>query len=137
MKKQFLNNRIKRRESGQSMVEMALITPILLLLLCGIIEFGIMFGTQLTIQNDSREGARYASIHASESDVEDTVDTMLGADAITSAKDVTVSFTDSSHTSGYVTVTVTTIIPAITPVGYMFFEDGEKQLVSATTMKVE
>ncbi len=126
-----------RRESGQSMVEMALITPLLLLLLCGIIEFGIMFGTQLTIQNDSREGARYAAIHASESGVEDTIEMMLGTNAITSGKNITVTFTDATRKSGFVTVTVTTTIPAITPVGYMVFNDGEKEMLSATTMKVE
>ncbi|HOP11192.1 MAG TPA: TadE/TadG family type IV pilus assembly protein [Oscillospiraceae bacterium] len=137
MNKQFLKNKIRHCESGQSMVEMALITPVLLLLLCGIIEFGILFGNQLTIQNDSREAARYASIHATETDVEDSIAEMLGTDALTSDKTVTISFTDSSHKTGYVTVTVTTIAPAITPIGYMFFEDGEKELVSATTMKVE
>ncbi len=119
------------------MVEMALITPFLLLLLCGIIEFGILFGSQLTIQNDSREGARYASIHASESGVEDAVEQMIGTNAITSEKTVTLRFTDATRKSGYVTVEVVTIVPAITPIGYIVFENGEKQLISATTMKVE
>ena len=137
MIKRFLKNKMRHSESGQSLVEMALITPVLLLLLCGIIEFGILFGNQLSIQNDSREGARYASIHATEAGVENSVVEILGTDALTTDKTVTVSFTDSSHKSGYVTVTVTTIAPAITPIGYMFFEDGEKELVSATTMKVE
>ena len=34
-------------ESGQSLVEMALILPVLLLLLLGILEFGIVMGTYL------------------------------------------------------------------------------------------
>jgi Flp pilus assembly protein TadG len=136
MKKRFLYNKINR-ESGQSLVEMALITPLLLLLLCGIIEFGIMFGTQLTIQNDSREGARYAAIHAGDGDVVSQVTQIVGSSAITSDKSVTLSFTDSTRKSGYVTVTVKTTIPAITPVGYMVFKNKQKQLVSATTMKVE
>lgn len=137
MDKRSLKNKIKRRESGQSMVEMALITPILLLLLCGIIEFGIMFGTQLTIQNDSREGARYAAIHASDSTVVSQVTTIVGQNAITSTKTVTVTFTDATKKSGFVTVTVKTTIPAITPIGYMVFKNNQKQLISATTMKVE
>ncbi len=45
------------------MVEFALILPILLLLLCGIIDFGWMYYSQITLNNAAREGARYAVIH--------------------------------------------------------------------------
>lgn len=45
------------------MVEFALMMPILILLLCGIIDFGWIFGNQLMANNAAREAARYASIH--------------------------------------------------------------------------
>ena len=44
------------------MVEFALVSMTLILLLVGIIEFGLIFNTQLTLQNAAREGARYAAI---------------------------------------------------------------------------
>jgi uncharacterized protein (UPF0333 family) len=38
--------RIAKNEKGQAMVEFALIVPLLILLLCGIIDFGWIFGNQ-------------------------------------------------------------------------------------------
>ena len=58
-----MKRRIKRRESGQSIVEFALVLPILLALLCGIIDFGWLYYNQITLNNAAREGARYAVIH--------------------------------------------------------------------------
>lgn len=50
--------RKEHREQGASATEFALILPILLLLLFGIIEFGIIFFNKAVITNASREGAR-------------------------------------------------------------------------------
>lgn len=52
----------KNREEGQAMVELALVLPILLLILLGIIEFGHIFYSYLVIQNASRDGARYGVV---------------------------------------------------------------------------
>ncbi len=52
-----------KRENGQSAVEFALVLPILLILLCGIIDFGWVYYNQITLNNAAREGARYAVIH--------------------------------------------------------------------------
>jgi Flp pilus assembly protein TadG len=51
-------------ESGASMVEFALILPILVVLLFGIIEFGILFYDKAVITNASREGARAGIVYA-------------------------------------------------------------------------
>ena len=53
----------KRRESGQSLVEFALVLPLLLLILCGKIDFGWIYYNRITLSNAAREGARYAVIH--------------------------------------------------------------------------
>ena len=54
---------LQRHEGGQSLVEFALVLPILLALLCGIIDFGWLYYNQITLNNAAREGARYAVIH--------------------------------------------------------------------------
>jgi uncharacterized protein (UPF0333 family) len=51
-----------KRQEGQSMVEFALIIPVLLLIVIGIIEFGFMFGSYLSLTNASREAVRYVSL---------------------------------------------------------------------------
>ena len=55
--------KLRRSEKGQAMVEMALVLPILLLLVGGIVDFGWLFYNKLALNNAAREGARYASIH--------------------------------------------------------------------------
>jgi hypothetical protein len=50
-----------RSERGQSMVEMALAFPILLLVLAGTLEVGKYFNDYLTILDGTREAARYAA----------------------------------------------------------------------------
>ena len=48
----------RRRNEGQSLVEFALVFPIFILLLAGIIDFGLGLYSYNTIINAAREGAR-------------------------------------------------------------------------------
>ncbi|MDH7480265.1 MAG: TadE/TadG family type IV pilus assembly protein, partial [Syntrophomonadaceae bacterium] len=58
-----------RGESGQTLVELALLLPVLLLLLLGVVEFGRILMTYLMISHSSREGARLAAVGGSDSAV--------------------------------------------------------------------
>jgi Flp pilus assembly protein TadG len=49
-------------DSGASAVEFALVVPILLLLVFGIIDYGFVFSQQSTLNNGVREGARRAVV---------------------------------------------------------------------------
>lgn len=49
-------------KKGQSLVEFALILPVLLLLLLGIVEFGLAFNAHVTLVHAAREGARYGAV---------------------------------------------------------------------------
>ena len=51
-----------RRRRGSTIVEFALIVPVLLAMLMGIIEFGWLVKNTLTIANAAREGARAAAV---------------------------------------------------------------------------
>ena len=53
--------RVRRGQSGAVAVEAALITPIIALLLFGVIEFGLLLNRHLAASNASREGARAAA----------------------------------------------------------------------------
>jgi Flp pilus assembly protein TadG len=52
-----------RTDSGAAAVEFAIVVPVLLLLVFGIITFGIIFSQQLTLNNAAREGARKAIVN--------------------------------------------------------------------------
>jgi Flp pilus assembly pilin Flp len=54
--------RIGREERGASMVEMAMATLLLLLLLAGVADMGRAFHDYIIITNAAREGARYGSM---------------------------------------------------------------------------
>ncbi len=52
-------------ESGATAVEFALILPLLLVLIVGLIDFGRMGFVQVSVTAASREGARYSSLFSS------------------------------------------------------------------------
>lgn len=58
-----MNKKTKRNEKGQALVEFALVLPLLLALVCGIIDFGWIYYNQISLNNAAREGARYAVVH--------------------------------------------------------------------------
>lgn len=50
-------------DKGAAIVEMALITPFLILLLLGIVEFGWLFTQNLDVKHGAREAARMVSVN--------------------------------------------------------------------------
>ncbi|MCK4452155.1 MAG: thrombospondin type 3 repeat-containing protein, partial [Anaerolineae bacterium] len=57
---------LRRCSRGQGLVEFALILPLLLLLILGIIEFGYVFTVYTGLFNAAREGARYGVVRPSD-----------------------------------------------------------------------
>src|SRR5512147_2832453 len=64
MKKIMFHKTVRRktlRERAQGMVEFALVLPLLLLLIFGVIELGRMFVIYSSVNSASREAARYGA----------------------------------------------------------------------------
>lgn len=53
-------------ERGQSLVEFAIILPVMLLLVLGAVDLGMGFKTYIGLTNAAREGVRWISIHPSD-----------------------------------------------------------------------
>ncbi|MBR8346349.1 TadE/TadG family type IV pilus assembly protein [Burkholderia ambifaria] len=72
-----MNQRHWKTQRGVAVVEFALVLPLLLLILFGIIEFGLLMFDQAVITNASREGARAGIVlktpKASVSDIQSVV----------------------------------------------------------------
>jgi len=51
----------RRRERGQSLVELALFVPVLLFMVIGMAELGVFFSVYIDVLDASRAGARYVS----------------------------------------------------------------------------
>ena len=60
-----IRNRSNRTlQGGQSLLEFAMVLPLLLLIVLGVIEFGRAYYQYNTLSKAVREGARYMSMHA-------------------------------------------------------------------------
>jgi Flp pilus assembly protein TadG len=76
--------RLGRR--GTASVELALVAPILIFLMLGVVEMGLMFSAYMQLRTVAREGARSAAVGAVPADVEakmDAVSGSLNSDAMT------------------------------------------------------
>ena len=73
-------------ESGAELIEFALVLPLLLLVLLGIIDFGFLFQRYEVVTNAAREGARVAVLPGyGDADVQPRVDQYLTAGGLTAA----------------------------------------------------
>ena len=70
-----------RREGGQGLVELAMLVPVFLLILLGMLEFGFAFNHNLTLEAATREGARAGAAMADGSQK----DTTCGSTTLTAA----------------------------------------------------
>lgn len=58
----MLGHRRRGEEAGAVAVEFALVLPILLVVVFGIINFGFVFAQQISLNNGARQGARFAVV---------------------------------------------------------------------------
>lgn len=56
-----------KNERGQALVEFALVIPIFLMLLLGILQFGIIFNNYITLTDAARAGSRVAAVSRNDS----------------------------------------------------------------------
>ncbi len=139
--KKVLSLKKNRREDGQAMVEFALILPIFLLILCGIIDFGWLFYNQLSLNNACREGARYAVVNTAEdantqaiiNHIENATTTVFANDGV----DIEVAYSSPNDpTAGDITVSLEAEISFFTPV-LSSVMGKSKTITSTVVMKVE
>ena len=92
-----------KREDGAAAVEFAILLPILIVILFGTIEFGLILYDQEVITNASREGARYGIVIGSPrpttSQIQNVVNTYLTNSGL-HAGNATTKVTGAQGTSG-------------------------------------
>lgn len=130
--------RLKKDEKGQSVVEFAILLPILLLLLMGIIQFGIIFSAQIALTNAAREGARAASVGKNEAEVKERVmDAIEGHSTLDLMKDnITVEYPDSVGKEVKVIITDASI-NLIVPVPDVFVPGNSINIGAKASMRSE
>lgn len=125
-----------KSKKGQTLVEMALVLPILILILMGMVEFGRILNSYLIITNASREGARYASVHSTDSQIQVAINNLTST--LNQEKLIlTISPQLSSRSSGSsTTVRIDYDIDILTPLISNIVPDPFR-ITAQTTMRVE
>jgi Flp pilus assembly protein TadG len=101
------SHRNSRRGRGQALTEFALVIPIFLLVLSGILDFGFMLFSRMTIINSAREGARAGVMVA---DVT-TIPTVVQGRVISAAAAAGLTLTASNVTFACLQTTSSTYSP--------------------------
>jgi Flp pilus assembly protein TadG len=124
-----------RKQNGQTMVEFAIVAPIVLLILFAIIQFGILFHNYVTLTDAVRAGARQGAVSrhlpsGGEAAVEDRVrDSAVNLDQSELDVDVTATWTQGAD------VTVTATYPY--DIDLLGFVISSGELTSTATERVE
>jgi Flp pilus assembly protein TadG len=148
----------RRSRIGQSAVEFALVVPLFLLLVFGVMDFGRLFFVQENVQEAVDAGARYASTGNHQSgtnpltgqpytrvtSIDDYIQQMA---AVSTAMGATISSIQISSVLGGAgsaggpqdieTVSTTTTVPLMTPLISQFFPNGQFTFTSSATIKNE
>ena len=124
-----------REQKGQTMVEFALIMPVLFLVLFGIIQFGTLYNDYITLTDAARVGARKAAVSRQTGDPVGlaTTATKNAASDLDLTK-LTVSVTANAWAAG-ADVTVEATYPYEVNIMGMVVSSGT--LKSSTTERIE
>jgi Flp pilus assembly protein TadG len=121
-----------RGQRGAELIEMAMVTPILLLILAGIFDFGFMFRSWEVVTNAAREGARVGvlpsySCDPAVSDIQSRVDTYMASAGFPDpsaytvlVQNGTVSTSGGDFTACAVTVRMFAQLPSLGVFGQFF-----------------
>lgn len=127
-------SRRKKSERGANLLEFALVAPLLILLVFGIVEFSWVFAQNLNIRHGAREGARLAAV-----DFTPLVNETCNRMDIVNGASVTIAGTEINGTAGFgpgdeVAVTVDAPVQLLTG---MFTSWLPTNLDSTVSIRVE
>lgn len=115
----------KAAERGAAAVEFALLAPVLIVVLLGIMEFGRAYNVQVTLTNAAREGARSMAIHNSQAPARTAVKT-AAAHLNPTLSDANIAFGTASCTvDSQMTVTISYNLSTITGIAGPFAMTGK------------
>ena len=107
----YLFRRFKNSNRGVALVEFALVIPILLLLVFGIIEFGFLYNGYIALSGAAREGARVAVVGGDGDAIKAAVEAHTVDLQLVNGPDVEANIAAPSLDGGETTITVTGELP--------------------------
>ena len=99
-----------RCERGAELIEFAIVAPILIFIIAGIADFGMMFRAYEAVTNAAREGARVGVLPGYDApDVQARVDTYLAASGLAGSRTTTVANVPVATPAGVFTARSVTV----------------------------
>jgi Flp pilus assembly protein TadG len=131
-----LKHRGRSRSAGQSMVEFAMVAPVLFLVLIAIFQFGIAFTDYIQVTNAARDGARKALVSRSDPNAVSTVQTAVKNSTWSlNTSQLGITVTPGTPWTAGQDVTVTVSYPY--SISIMGLVVGSGTLKSTTTARIE
>jgi Flp pilus assembly protein TadG len=139
-------------ERGQTLIELALLVPILLIIVTAIVDFGFAFRDYIAVTNAAREGARYAVTGCTTTAQQDAIKQkvvtsshglLTNSDVVVDALPATASVdncsTSAPGTGNAIKVKASHTYHFVTPLGSLVSAFGSHTITmtSSTTMRVE
>ena len=117
---QTARRRRAQRARGAAVVEFAVVLPLLLTILFGIMEYGWVFMVRQTLQTAAREGARIAVLQTSTSPYTSVLSRVSSVMAPTGLTGYSVSMTHATVADPVETITVTVPYSEVSLMGGFF-----------------
>jgi Flp pilus assembly protein TadG len=126
----------KTSQKGQSLVEVALAMPILLLILAGILDLGRAYYTFIALSDAAAEGAAYAAIHPTDVTqiIERAADGSRGL-VVLEPEMVSVDF-NALNSGNPITVTVQYDYQVLTPIIMTFVPESKITMRAAVVQSI-
>lgn len=121
-----------RSDSGAAAVEFALVAPILILLLVGMLQFGLVFNRWLQLEHAAREGVRWASLRNPAADVRQHTEDASALDSDDLTIEITPPDPMAAAPNTPAIVVVRMDVPVFTPLMSAFLGDVVHLTASAT-----
>jgi len=130
--------RLSRDESGQTLVEFAVVLPLVLLVLLGIMDFGKAFNYWITENQVAAEGARRAAVNLGSTTLQQYVLSQIRISELHDKASVCVTYPDGGQKTVGHPVKVTVAVNYVwMPLLERFGKIGSLTLRNTATMRLE
>jgi Flp pilus assembly protein TadG len=127
----------RQRTDGMSAVEFALILPVMLLIVCGILDFGNLFYQMTVVNEAAREAARYAATYKSGGNPPNKTTVQTYINNIYPNVTLSQYFPNPPSSGSPVTATITQSVRILTPVINQLIPNNPTTVTGTCSMQVE
>jgi Flp pilus assembly protein TadG len=133
-----VNRQGRPGERGSAVVEFAIVLPLLVMFLLGIVEFSLMYNRQQALHAAAREGGRVAALEtATAADITSAVDSSLSGTSFDNTRVIAISPNVAAPCLNNQGGTVTVTVKASSAIDIPFWKDTRVGLTGKAAFRCE